>query len=395
VKAPTIVVGASLAGVRTVQALRRRGYDEPILLVGAEPHTPYDRPPLSKEFLLGKLAEDEIALVEPEGWGELGVELRLGVWARDLDLNGKRVTIGDERVGFGTLIVATGSTPRALPLGARAGVHTFRTLADAHATRDAFVAGARVAVVGGGFIGAEIASAARLLGLDVTIIDPLPALMIRGIGAELGRVLATHHAEHGVTLRLGRSVVRIDGTERVERLVLDDGSTVDADVVVVGIGVVPATDWLVGSGLDVTDGLRCDELLRASADVCAVGDVARWASGRGSHRTEHWTNAVDQAAALAATLTGRPTPYDPLPYVWSDQFGGKLQVWGEVRPDDEIVFLAGGATSAEFVAVAGGSGALHGVVALGARSDAMRAMRMLRAGAGWQPGVGPGPLQSR
>jgi NADPH-dependent 2,4-dienoyl-CoA reductase/sulfur reductase-like enzyme len=387
---PTIVVGAGLAGVRTVQALRRRGYDAPIILVGAEPHLPYDRPPLSKEFLLGKLEPDDVAITSTDELTALTVDLRLGTRAFDLDRSDRSVSLNGERVRYGRLVVATGSTPRTLPVdGGLAGVHTFRTLDDAVAVRDALAAGARVAVVGGGFIGAEVASGARQLGLDVTIVDPLPALMIRGLGADLGAVVAHRHADNGVRLRLGRRVARIVGGDRVEHLVLDDGSTVDADVVVVGIGVAPAVGWLAGSGLDVTAGLRCDATLHAGDDVYGVGDAARWSTPRDTSRTEHWTNAVDQALALAATLTGQPTPYDPLPYVWSDQLGKKLQVWGEVRPQDEIRYLSGDAHSDEFVAVSGGAGLLHGVVAFGARREAMRAMRMLRAGAKWQAGTGP------
>jgi NADPH-dependent 2,4-dienoyl-CoA reductase/sulfur reductase-like enzyme len=384
---PTIVVGAGLAGVRTVQALRRRGYDSPIILVGAETHLPYDRPPLSKEFIVGKLTVDDVTLAGVDELAGLDVELRLGTRAVDVDCGARSVLLSGERVRYGTLVVATGSTPRTLPVsGGIAGVHTFRTLDDAVAVRDSLAAGARVAIVGGGFIGAEIASGARQLGLDVTIVDPLPALMIRGLGPDLGAVVANRHADSGVRLRLGRSVSRIVGGDRVEQLVLDDGSTVDADLVVVGIGVAPAVGWLTGSGLDVTAGLHCDATLHAGNGVYGVGDVARWSSARGTHRTEHWTNAVDQALALAATLTGQPTRYDPLPYVWSDQLGGKLQVWGEVRPQDDIAYLVGDAGSAEFVAVTGGEGALRGVVAFGARREAMRAMKMLRSGTRWQAG---------
>ncbi len=387
---PTIVVGAGLAGVRTVQALRRRGYAAPIILAGAESHLPYDRPPLSKEFLLGKAGAEDIALCGADEFANLDVELQLRTRAFDVDAGARTLRLNGAPIRYGTLIVATGSTPRTLPVGGgHAGVHTFRTLDDALAVREALAAGARVAVVGGGFIGAEIASAARHLGLDVTIVDPLPALMIRGLGPSLGAVLARRHADNGVRLCLGRGVARIDGGTRVGRLVLDDDSTVDADLVVVGIGVAPAIGWLAGSGLDVNDGLQCDATLLAGPGVYGVGDAASWSTPRGRRRTEHWTNAVDQAAALAATLTGAPTAFDPIPYVWSDQLGGKLQVWGEVRPNDELVYLEASADSAEFVAVSGGDGRLRGVVAFGARREAMRAMRMLRAGAGWQPGTGP------
>jgi NADPH-dependent 2,4-dienoyl-CoA reductase/sulfur reductase-like enzyme len=384
----TVVVGASVAGVRTVQALRRRGYETPITLVGAEHHLPYDRPPLSKDFLLGKLGADDFRLVEPDALAGLGVHLRLGVRATGLDAERREVQVGGDRLRYETLVIATGATARTLPTNL-AGVHSLRTIDDAAAIRQALVAGARVAVVGGGFIGAEVSWAARLLGRDVTIIDPLPALMVRGLGVTIGAVLARRHAGNGVRLRLGRTVARLEGGQRVERVILDDGSTVDADLVVVGIGANPAVEWLAGSGLDIADGLVCDAALRAGDGVYAVGDVVRWATSAGLRRAEHWTNAVDQASALAVTLTGGTGAYDPVPYVWSDQLGTRLQVWGEVRAEDELVYLTGAPDADEFVVAAGGAGRLRGVIAFGARREGLRAQRLLQAGAPWEPGRGP------
>ncbi len=384
----TIIVGASVAGVRTVQALRRRGYQAPITLVGAEQHLPYDRPPLSKDFLLGKLGAGDFRLVEPDALAGLGVDLRLGVRATGLDAERREIQVGGDRLRYETLVIATGATARTLPANL-AGVHSLRTLDDAVAIRRALVAGARVAVVGGGFIGAEVSWSARLLGRDVTIIDPLPALMVRGLGVTIGAVLARRHADSGVRLRLGRTVARLEGGQRVERVVLDDGSTVDADLVVVGIGADPAVGWLAGSGLDIADGLVCDAALHAGDGVYAVGDVVRWATSAGLRRAEHWTNAVDQASALAVTLTGGPGACDPVPYVWSDQLGTRLQVWGEVRAEDELVYLAGGPDADEFVVAAGGAGRLRGVIAFGARREGLRAQRLLQAGAPWEPGRGP------
>jgi NADPH-dependent 2,4-dienoyl-CoA reductase/sulfur reductase-like enzyme len=287
------------------------------------------------------------------------------------------------------VVIATGARPRLLPGIQLPGVHPLRTLDDARAVRDGMVAGARVAVVGGGFIGAEIASAARRLGLEATIIDPLPALMTRGLGPELGVVLARRHADHGVRLLLRRGVARAEGGDRVERLVLDDGSVVTADLVVVGIGAEPATGWLTGTGLDVGGGVGVDAWLCAAPGVYAVGDVARWGSGASRRRLEHWTNAIDQAAALAGILTGAREPYDPQPYVWSDQLGGRLQVWGEIRPGDEVAYIYGGADAEEFVAVSGRDGWLTGVAAFGARRAAMRAARLLHSGTAWNPGRDP------
>jgi hypothetical protein len=213
--------------------------------------------------------------------------------------------------------------------------------------------------------------------------------MVRGLGVTIGAVLARRHADSGVRLRLGRTVARLEGGQRVERVVLDDGSAVDADLVVVGIGADPAVQWLAGSGLDIADGIVCDAALCAGEGVYAVGDVVRWPTAAGLRRAEHWTNAVDQASALAVTLTGGTGAYDPISYVWSDQLGTRLQVWGEVRAQDELVYLTGGPDSGEFVVAVGGAGRLRAVIAFGARREGLRAQRLLHAGAAWDPGRGP------
>lgn len=386
----TIVVGAALGGVRTVQALRRKGYDAPITVLGAESHAPYDRPPLSKEFLLGKLGEEDVRIVDASALDALDVQLRLGVRATGLDLGLREVLVGRERLPFETLVIATGSMPRLLP-GAEnlAGVHPLRTIDDAVAIRDALAAGARVVVVGGGFIGAEVASAARLLGLDVTVVDPLPVLMMRGVGPVIGAALARRHRDNGVRMRLGRCVSRVSGSDRVERLVLDDGEVLDVDLVVVGIGVDPAVDWLAGSGLDCVGGVACDASLRATNGVYAVGDVARFGGPGDQRRMEHWTNACDQAAVVADSITGALACYSPVPYVWSDQLGSRLQVWGDIGAGDELHCVHGDLDADEFVVACGGGGLLRGVVALGARREAMRAQRLLHAGAVWESGRGP------
>ena len=391
-----VIVGASVGGVRTAEALRRHGFGGRITLIGAEPHPPYDRPPLSKAFLTGQAAEGDLALLDGDRLDRLNLDLRLGQRAAAVDVPARQVRLASgEPVPFGAVVIATGSRPRRPPaLDGWRGVHVLRTLDDAIAVRAALAAGARVAVVGGGFIGAEVAWSARARGLDVAIIDPVPALMARGLGPALGQVLAARHADHGVTLRLGRSVARAEGAGRVERLVLDDGTSLDADVVVVGIGVDPAVSWLASSGLPVDGGgLCCDAWLRVRGtdSVYAVGDVARWPSARygGPVRLEHWTNAGETALAVAAALTGTPAPFDPLPYVWSDQLGARVQVFGQVRPGDDLVYVEGSPDAAEFVAASGGDGRLQAVVALGARRPALRWERLLRSGLPWIDGHGP------
>ena len=391
-----VIVGASVGGVRTAEALRRRGFSDRITLIGAESHLPYDRPPLSKAFLTGQAAEADLALLDRERPDRLDLDLRLGQRAVAVDVVARQVRLtSGEPVPFGAVVIATGSLPRRLPaLDGWPGVHVLRTLDDAIAIRAALAAGARVAVVGGGFIGAEVAWSARALGLDVAIIDPVPALMARGLGPALGELMAARHADHGVTLRLGRSVARAEGAGRVERLVLDDGTSLDADVVVVGIGVDPAVGWLASSGLPVDGGgLCCDACLRVRGtdSVYAVGDVARWPSARyaGPVRLEHWTNAGETALAVAAALTGTPPPFDPLPYVWSDQLGTRIQVFGQILPGDDLVYVEGGPEEAEFVAASSADGKLQAVVALGARRAALRWERLLRSGLPWIDGHGP------
>jgi NADPH-dependent 2,4-dienoyl-CoA reductase/sulfur reductase-like enzyme len=359
------VVGASLSGLRTVQGLRRKGSAARITLVGDEREPPYDRPPLSKAVLLGKKDPSSLHFVDADALAGLEVDLRLGVGAVGLDLASRTVRLADgSALGFDRLVIATGSSPRRIPgLRTLAGVHVLRTAGDAAGIRAGLLDARRVAVVGGGFIGAEIASAARELGLEVTVIDALPTLMTRGLGPRLGARMTELHRRNGVTLRLDSAVTDVVGDDRVTGVALGDGSVVAADLVVVGIGTVPNVDWLRGSGVPLDDGVLCDEYLRAAEEVYAVGDVARWHNPHYDlpMRMEHWTSAGEQATAVAATLTGTPTPCTLLPYVWSDQFGRRLQIFGRIEPGDEIdiVFQEGD----RFLALARRAGRLEGAVA--------------------------------
>jgi NADPH-dependent 2,4-dienoyl-CoA reductase/sulfur reductase-like enzyme len=393
--ASVVVVGASLAGVRTVQALRRRGFSGGIVLVGHEPGTEHgvacDRPPLSKRLLADATAPI-LPLTTQEELAALDVQLVTGR-AVDLDLDAHRVTLhGGEAVEFEHLVVATGSTPRSVPgLEPRPGVHTLRTAADAAAIRSACAGGARVVVVGGGFIGAEVAWTMHSLGRQVTVVEPLPTLMTRGLGPELGAALTHRHAAAGIAMRMGAGVADIEGDDRVEAVRLTDGSRVAADVVVLGLGTTPETGWLTGSGLDLRDGVVCDERLaaRGAEGVWAVGDVARWHHPRYGVdiRVEHWTNAVDSASVVAANLTGTPTVHDALPYVWTEQLGGRLQVWGRVRPQDELRVVHGG-LDGDFVAATGGDGLAQSVIGFRAVPVAMRYRKLLEAGTSWDDMAG-------
>lgn len=366
-----VVIGASLSGLRTVQGLRRRGSTAAITVVGDESGLPYDRPPLSKAFLLGTADEQSVQLLDDTALALLDLELRLGVSANRLDTDAGRVHLSDgSAIGFDTLVIATGSSPRTVPgITSRTGIHTLRTLDDARRVQAGLRTATSAAIVGGGFIGAEIASAGRQMGVDVTVIDALPTLMTRGLGNELGMRMSDLHRRHGVELRLGCMVTGFAGKDAVTGVELADGSVAPADVVVVGVGTIPNVGWLHGSGLTLDDGVLCDEYLKAADGIFAVGDVARWRNPRYDEpmRMEHWTSAGEQATALSSTLTGTPTPCTVVPYVWSDQFGKRLQIFGRIGADDSIDIVFEDAD--RFVATAHRMGRLEGVVAFGALKE--------------------------
>lgn len=332
-----VVVGASLAGIRCVEALRSEGFTGRITLIGAEPHLPYDRPPLSKRLLTAGWSEESAAsirLTDTDRVDALDVELSLGTPATALDPAARLLRLADgTEVSYDVAVIATGAAPRPSPWQPASGLYMLRTLHDARALSERLTSGEPVAVIGGGFIGTEVAAAARSHGCAVTIIDPVAAPMARLVGPEMARSLVDLHHRNGVTTRFGVSVVDVQGAEGELTVLLDKGTDVSASTVVVGIGSIPTTDWLVGSGLKVDDGVLCDEFLRArgAQNVFAIGDVARWPHlGRGQDvRSEHWTNAADQGWFVASVITRRTnSPYVPSDYVWSDQYDWKVQSIG-------------------------------------------------------------------
>lgn len=364
-----VVVGGSLAGLRAVEALRERGFAGRLVWIGAEARAPYDRPPLSKEILRGEWEPERIALAR-DGVEAFDAELRFGERAVALDTAARRVTLASgERIPFDGLVIATGAAARKLSgQPALEGVFVLRTLDDALAIREALAKRPRVAVVGGGFVGAEVAASCRQLGLEVAMIEAAGNPLEPALGAELGALYAELHREHGVTLRTGAAVAALEGAGRVERVRLADGSTLAADLVVVGIGARPETDWLAGSGLALRDGVVCDARCRAAPGIVAAGDVARWPHPRwGELRIEHWTNAVEQGAAAAAALLegDAAPPFAPVPYVWSDQYGLKLFVAGRPRPGDTVRVIEGSLAERRFVALFGREGQLSGAAAIG------------------------------
>lgn len=386
--ATVAVVGASLAGLRAVETLREEGYEGRLVLVGDEPHLPYDRTPLSKELLAGTATPEDTLLRPAADYDELDLELHLGRRARSLDLERREVVLDDgERLGFDAVVLATGASPRRLPATRElAGIHLLRTLDDSLAIANALEARPRVAVVGAGFIGSEVASTCRGRGLDVTVLEALPVAMVRAVGPEMGRVLMGLHGDHGVPVRTGVGVAGFAGAERVEQVLLEDGSAVDTDLVVVGVGVDPATAWLEGTGLEIANGVVCDSTCTAAPGVVAAGDLARWHNPLygGSMRVEHWTNAGDQAAAavrslLAYAAGGEPEPFSPVPYFWSDQYGLKIQYVGACSPDDEVVVVDGSTDDRRFVAIYGRGGRIVAALAIG-RPRLLMAYRRLIAG---------------
>ncbi|MFD9946400.1 NAD(P)/FAD-dependent oxidoreductase [Nonomuraea sp. NPDC059023] len=369
-----VIVGASIAGLTAAQTLRREGFEGHLTLVGAEPHLPYDRPPLSKQVLAGTWEPERIQPFDTGHYADLGVHLRLGRAATAVDLPGKAVVLDDERLGYDGLIIATGVCPRRPPWPH---VHVLRTVDDAVRLRTALRHLPRLAVIGAGFLGAEVAATARTLGCDVTLIDPAPQPMARQLGSRLGARVARLHREHGVIVRTTTNVRRVapDGVET------HDGGFVQADLVVAAIGCTPATAWLAGSGLPLGDGIECDDRGRAAPAVYAAGDVASWHNPAfGTRmRLEHRLNAAEHAAAVARNLLGADRPYAPIPYFWSDQFTTKIQAYGILPADAEITLEHGELTGDRFVVAYRRHG--HTVGLLGWNSP--RELRTLRAA--WRP----------
>ena len=378
-----VVVGASLAGVHAAAALRREGFAGDVTVIDAQPHQPYDRPPLSKELLAGRFGPDDIAL---RSAADLDVTWMLGAPATGLRLRsfdggdtgggenggdtGGEIICGDTAVAFDGLVIACGASARTLPgtsdLGA---VQTLRTLDDAMALRGALDDGlSSLVVIGAGFIGLEVAATCRQRGVEVTVVESAAQPLSRVLGDEVGAMVARLHRDNGVDLRLGAGVDSIaaatgDAPTALLDVTLDDGSVIAAERIVVGIGVVPETGWLDGSGLVIDNGVVCDATLLAAPGVVAAGDLVRWPSRRyGSMlRVEHWDHAIASGEAAARRLLAGAdaAAFDPIPWFWSDQFDTKIQLVGLVGPDVEVV---GSPDDGRFVAVYGRDGVVSGVL---------------------------------
>ncbi len=383
------IVGASLAGGTAAATLRDEGFDGEIVLIGEESQPPYERPPLSKEYLRGE-EPFERALVRPEAfWAEAGITLRTGERAESLDLAGRTVRLaGGDEVAFDRLLLTTGGVNRRLPVpGADLdNVLDLRTVADADRIREAASGATSAVVVGMGFIGAEVAASLRQRGLDVTVVEVVTTALVRALGEEVGRAVEACHRDQGVVMRFNDGVEAFEGDGRVERVRTKTGD-VECDLAVVGVGIRPATELAEAAGLDIDDGIVVDELCRTSAEgVYAAGDVARHVHplAGGPIRVEHWNNAIKQGEAAARSMLGVGEPYAEVHWFWSDQFEHNLQYAGFHGDHDELV-VRGSLEERRFAAFYLEDGKLTGVASLDWPRDVRRAQKLIAAGVSPDP----------
>jgi 3-phenylpropionate/trans-cinnamate dioxygenase ferredoxin reductase component len=353
-----VIVGAGLAGAKAAEALREQGFGGRLVLLGDEPDAPYERPPLSKDYLQGKVARDSLFVHTPDWYTRNDVELRLSTTATGIATDSKHITLDDgELIEYEKLLLTTGSTPRHLPIpGAELdGVHYLRRVGDSERLRELFTTASRLVIIGAGWIGLEVAAAARAAGVDVTILETAALPLLRVLGSTIAPVFAALHREHGVDLRLGVGVQEITGDgHRATGVQLADGTRIDADAVLVGVGATPNTGLAEQAGLTVDNGIIVDAALQSSnPDVYAAGDVARaYHPLLQTHiRVEHWANALNQPATAAAAMLGREATFDALPYFYTDQYDLGMEYVGYAEPDgyDQVV-VRGDLDTREFVA---------------------------------------------
>ena len=353
-----VIVGASLGGAKAAEALRAGGFDGPLILIGQETELPYERPPLSKDYLQGK-AERETIYVHPRQWyDEASIDLRLGLTVTSIDRAAHEVNLADSSsIGYGKLLLSTGSSPRRLQLpGADLdGIFYLRTVGDSDRIKAAFQAADRVAVIGAGWIGLETTAAARAAGAEVTVLETAALPLLRVLGPEAAGVFATLHRDHGVDLRFRAEVAEITGASgRADGVRLADGTHVEADAVIVGVGITPNTQLAEQAGLDIDNGIRVNAQLRTSdPDIFAAGDVASaFHPLLGKHiRVEHWANALNQPQAAARAMVGQDVSYDRVPYFYTDQYDLGMEYSGYVEPDGYAgVVFRGDVDGREFIA---------------------------------------------
>jgi 3-phenylpropionate/trans-cinnamate dioxygenase ferredoxin reductase subunit len=379
-----VIIGGGLAAARTAEQLRKSGYQGPVAIVSAEKHLPYDRPPLSKDVLhdTGKGLHD-VLLRPAEFYADNDIALVLGTAAQSLDTAARTVTLTDDRVlDYDELVIATGLEPKRIPSLDLAGVRVLRSFDEALALREHATSARRAVIVGAGFIGCEVAASLRKLGVEVALVEPQPTPLAAVLGERIGELVARVHRAEGVDVRTGVGVAAVRGDTEVSAVELTDGTVLEADLVVVGIGSRPATDWLVGSGVALDNGVLCDEVGRTSEPhVWALGDVASWRDARGHQiRVEHWSNVADQARVMVPSMLGQEPPeVVAVPYFWSDQYDVKIQCLGEPSPNDVVHVVED--DGRKFLAYYERDGVLVAVVGGGMPGKVMKARAKIAGGA--------------
>ena len=378
------IVGASLTGASAAATLREEGFDGRVVLLGAEPQLPYDRPPLSKAYLRGATPFEKTLLRPAEFYREKDIELVLSTTVTRVDAEKRRLELaGGERLAFDNVLIATGGRNRRFPIPGLdlPGVYDLRTVADADRIREVIAPGRRAVVVGLGFIGAEVASSLRECGVEVVAIEPFKTPLFRALGEEIGRVVEGLHRDHGVDMILGDAVAAFEGNGRVERVVTRDGRRVECDFAVFGLGIEPAADVVAGSGVHIDNGIVVDELCRTNVPgVFAAGDVANHYHPVCARqmRVEHWQNGVKQGAAAARTMLGRGQTYDEVHWFWSDQYDANIQYAGFHVPWDQVV-VRGSLAERKFLAFFLTAGRVESAVAINQGRDLRRAFPLIRA----------------
>jgi 3-phenylpropionate/trans-cinnamate dioxygenase ferredoxin reductase component len=377
-----VIVGGGLAAARTAEQLRRSEYAGPITIVSDEEHLPYDRPPLSKEVLRSEA--DDVTLKPAEFYEENDITVLLGEAARSVDTAAQTLTLSDgSELFYDELVIATGLVPKRIPSFPNIeGIHVLRSFDESLALRQQAAEARHAVVVGAGFIGCEVAASLRGMGVDVVLVEPQPSPLASVLGEQIGSLVARLHRAEGVDVRCGVGVAEVRGAEKVEKVVLADGTELDADLVVVGIGSHPATGWLEGTGIEVDNGVVCDAAGRASAPhVWAIGDVASWRHTLGHQvRVEHWSNVADQARALVPAMLGQDVPAAvSVPYFWSDQYDVKIQCLGEPEASDIVHVVED--DGRKFLAFYERDGVVAGVVGGGMPGKVMKSRAKIAAGA--------------
>jgi 3-phenylpropionate/trans-cinnamate dioxygenase ferredoxin reductase subunit len=378
------IVGASLTGSSAAATLRDEGFEGRVVLIGAEPQLPYDRPPLSKAYLRGGTPFEKTLLRPPEFYRERQIETRLGTTVTRIDAEKRRLELdGGDSLEYDSVLVATGGRNRRFPIPGLdlPGVYDLRTVADADRIRQAIARGGRAVVVGMGFIGAEVAGSLRECGLEVTAIEPFATPLFRALGEEIGRVIEGLHRDHGVELILGDAVAAFEGRGRVERVVTRSGRRVECDFAVFGLGIEPATDVVAGTGVRLDNGIVVDDLCRSSVpSIFAAGDVANhYHPVCARHmRVEHWQNGIKQGAAAARSMLGRGQPYEEIHWFWSDQYDANIQYAGFHAPWDRVV-VRGDLAARKFLAFYLTDGRVESVVAINQGRDLRRAFPLIKA----------------